>query len=144
MLTLILLGLLGGSSWFGSRQFKRARRAEDQLRRIAAVSDEQVLAVLEASDTPLAERLLLMARTECGSILDNDRWCTLIEDISMRAGECEKLAAAQDYVGTGILVTEKQYLELVKVFADKSYQDLVRRLLKPVRVERRQHVGTRR
>jgi sulfite reductase alpha subunit-like flavoprotein len=136
MLTLVLLGLLGGSGWFGAQQLKRARRAEAQLRRIASTDDE-VIAVLEASKTPMAERLLLEARSQLGKVLSSSAWRALVEDLKMRDVELYRFSVLSDYVAEGLLVTERQYLNLLKLFTPEGYQDQARKLLKACRSERR-------
>jgi hypothetical protein len=131
MLTLILLGLLGGSGWYGVRQRKRARKAEAQLKRIACTDDE-VMAVLEASSGSLAKRLLLEARAETGKALTEDGWRALVADLKSYSGENYKFHALHGYVGDGLLVTEEQYLKLVKMF-DEVFRPSVRALLKTSR-----------
>jgi hypothetical protein len=136
MLTLILLGLLGGSGWYGVRQRKRARKAEAQLKRIACTDDE-VMAVLEASSGPLAERLLLATRSETSRGVDERQWRSIVSDLKMHSSSIWRMDALRRYVEDGLLVTESQYLRLLKLFGDSAvYQDEVRKLLRKRRVER--------
>jgi hypothetical protein len=136
VLTLILLGLLGGSGWYGVRQRKRARKAEAQLKRIACTDDE-VMAVLEASSGPLAERLLLATRSETSRGVDERQWRSIVSDLKMHSSSIWRMDALRRYVEDGLLVTESQYLRLLKLFGDSAvYQDEVRKLLRKRRVER--------
>lgn len=138
MLTLILIGLLGGSSWFGVRQLKRARRAEAQLARIAS-NDDEVIAVLEASNSPMAERLLIEARSQSSRLPSRGAWQALIADLKMCDTDLNRYVTLETAVlDGGLLVTESQYVRLLKMFAPpNAYQNEVRRLLRTRRYERR-------
>ncbi len=135
MLTLIFLSMLGGSGWFGARQLKRARRAEAQLRRIACTDDE-VLAVLEASNSPMAERLLIAARSETSREMTTNQCKALLTDLKMQDGDVYRDALLRRYIEDGLMVTESQYLRLLKMFDSILYRDSVSRMLRKRRLER--------
>jgi hypothetical protein len=136
VLTLILLGLLGGSGWYASKQRRRAHKAEAQLRRIACTDDE-VMAVLEASSGPLAERLLLATRSETSrGAPDEKQWRTIMRDLRSVTLDSARERLLYDYLDDGLLVSEKQYVQLVKLFDLDAIKHKVREALRKRRVER--------
>lgn len=101
------------------------------------------MAILEASNSPMAERLLLAARSETGKVLSRSAWRVLVADLKMHDTELNRYVALENYAHDhGLLVTESQYVALLRLFASPAgYQTNVRELLRTRRIEYRKKRG---
>jgi hypothetical protein len=127
MLTLILLGLLGGSGWYGVRQRRRARKAEAQLKRIAAASDDELRMILEATDTPMAKKLLATATTTGVSVQLVNRF---IRDFNAANFSRARRKILKRYVDDGMIVDSDTYTQIIRCLAFESDKNKARDLLR--------------
>lgn len=135
VLTLILLGLVTGTGWYGLRQRRRARTAEEKLHNLAQ-TDSDIMLVLQATDTPLAKKLLAAAssvptkrRTPADSS-KSQKWRMFRSDFDNCTTESALIDCLKGHVKqNGLIVTAAQYTQILQSFSTESGGNRARKIL---------------
>lgn len=124
-LVLLILTSFGGNYYVIRKQNKELVGLRRRVARIAAADDNEVIAVLEASSTPLSQKLLAVVnappeppaphKIEDG--LSSENVCRFAHDFSLEAMDNNRLDVLEDWLLNGHYFSDDQKSTVVSSFA---------------------------
>ncbi len=117
------------------KQHRQLKDARAKLARLAA-TDNEIVCLLEATDTPLAKRLLLEAREPEQQMLSPNRavlkpadWKSFRREMTARTSSEARIKVLRQWVRQGALFTSSQRASIMEMPRSEYHRDTATRIL---------------